>query len=88
MQLYPRTHGKAQANYLVTFNNLVSYHGQHIIGERGWGGMDGIHPAQDRDQWRALLNTVMNLRVPYNIGKFLSRCTTGGVSKKFSSMEL
>jgi hypothetical protein len=32
--------------------------------EIGWDGMDCIDPAQDRDQWRALVNTVMNLRVP------------------------
>jgi hypothetical protein len=32
--------------------------------EIGWGGMDWIDPLQDRDQWRALVNTVMNLRVP------------------------
>jgi hypothetical protein len=32
--------------------------------EIGWDGMDWIDMAQDRDQWRALLNTVMNLRVP------------------------
>jgi hypothetical protein len=29
-----------------------------------WDGIDLIDPAQDRDQWRALVNTVMNLRVP------------------------
>jgi hypothetical protein len=32
--------------------------------EIGWGGMDWIDLAQDGDQWRALVNTVMNLRVP------------------------
>jgi hypothetical protein len=30
----------------------------------GWDGMDWINLAQDRDQWRALVNTVMNLLVP------------------------
>jgi hypothetical protein len=32
--------------------------------EIGWDGMDWIDLAQDRDQWRALVNMVMNLRVP------------------------
>ena len=32
--------------------------------EVGWGGMDLIYMAQDRDRWRALANAVMNLRVP------------------------
>jgi hypothetical protein len=32
--------------------------------EIGWDGMDWIDVAQDRDQWRALVNTVMNLRFP------------------------
>jgi hypothetical protein len=32
--------------------------------EIGWDGMDWIDLAQDRDLWRNLVNTVMNLRVP------------------------
>jgi hypothetical protein len=32
--------------------------------EIGWGGVDWIGLAQDRDKWRALVNVVMNLRVP------------------------
>jgi hypothetical protein len=32
--------------------------------EIGWDGVDWIDLAQDRDQWRALVNTVINLRVP------------------------
>jgi hypothetical protein len=31
---------------------------------KGCDGMDRIYLARDRDQWRALVNTVMNLRVP------------------------
>jgi hypothetical protein len=30
----------------------------------GCGGRDWIDLAQDRDQWRALVNTVMNIRIP------------------------
>jgi hypothetical protein len=32
--------------------------------EMRWDGIDWIDLAQDRDRWRALVNTVMNLRVP------------------------
>jgi hypothetical protein len=42
--------------------------------------MDWIDLDQDRDQWMTLVNTVMNLRVPKNAGKFLSGCTIGGFS--------
>jgi hypothetical protein len=34
------------------------------IRETGWDGMNWIDLAQDRDQWKALVNTVMNLWVP------------------------
>jgi hypothetical protein len=33
------------------------------LGEIGWDGVDWIELAQDRDQWKALVNTVMNLWV-------------------------
>jgi hypothetical protein len=50
--------------------------------EIGWDGMDWIDLAQDRDQWRALVRAVMNLRVPENAGKFLNGCTIGSFSRR------
>jgi hypothetical protein len=34
------------------------------LGEIGWDGRGWIELARDMDQWRTLVNTVMNLRVP------------------------
>jgi hypothetical protein len=34
------------------------------LGEVGWGGVDWIGLAEDRNRWRALVNAVMNLWVP------------------------
>jgi hypothetical protein len=34
------------------------------LGEVGWGDVDWIGLAQDRNRWRAVVNSVLNLRVP------------------------
>jgi hypothetical protein len=44
--------------------------------------MDWLDVAQDRDQWRVLVYTEMNLQVPQNAGKFLGGCTIGGSSRR------
>jgi hypothetical protein len=45
-----------------------------------WGCVYWIHVAQDSDTWRALVNTVMNLWVPYTARNFLSRWATANFS--------
>jgi hypothetical protein len=61
--------------------------------EVGCGGMDWIGLAEDRDRWWALVNIVVNLRAPQNVGNFLTsqelvsfsrRTVLYGVSKKGS----
>jgi len=34
--------------------------------------VDWLDPAQDREQWQTVVNTVMNIRVPKNTGNFLT----------------
>jgi hypothetical protein len=41
------------------------------VGEIEWGGMDWIDLAQDRDQWKAVANMVINLWVPYILAAYL-----------------
>jgi hypothetical protein len=49
------------------------------LGGIGWGGIDWIGLAQDKDKWRALV-VVMNFWVPQNAWKLLSSYKTGGLS--------
>jgi hypothetical protein len=40
--------------------------------ERGWEGVDRVHLAQCRAQWLPLVNTIVNLWVPYKTGNLLT----------------
>jgi hypothetical protein len=52
--------------------------------EARWGDVEWIGLAQDRDRWRALVNSVLNLRVPQTRGKPSSVLTTGDLSVPWS----
>jgi hypothetical protein len=56
--------------------------GKIILGwifEKWVCGLDG---AQDKGRWRALVNAVMNLRVPLNAGNFLTSCRPVSFSRR------
>ena len=50
--------------------------------EVGCGVVDWIEMAQDRDSWWVLVNAVMNLRVPYYAGYFLTSCKPVNFSRR------
>jgi hypothetical protein len=50
--------------------------------EVGCGYIGWIGLAQDRDRWRTLVSAVMNLRVPWNAGNFLTSCKPVSCSKR------
>ena len=45
-----------------------------------WGDMDWIDVAHDRDRWQAVVNAVMNFRVPWNTGTYRTSWETVGFS--------
>jgi hypothetical protein len=49
---------------IIIIVKLYPLHAMEAQGGTGFGDVDWIHWAQDRDRWRALVNTVINLRVP------------------------
>jgi hypothetical protein len=51
-----RSLGRPRRRWVVNIKTLLR--------EIGWSGMDWIDLAQDRDKWRALVNTMINIRVP------------------------
>jgi hypothetical protein len=59
--LFSKARGKEAARKTKT--NAVDYI-KVDLGERVWCGIEWLGLAHDRDQWRALVNMVMNLQVP------------------------
>jgi hypothetical protein len=53
----------------------------------GWGDVNWIPLAQDRDRGRALVNSVLNLRVVLTAGKLSSVLTSGASRVALSSIE-
>jgi hypothetical protein len=56
--------------------------------EIDWGGTGWIDLAQDSDQWRALVNKVINFRFSQNIMKFLSTTQLAASQEGLTSMKL
>jgi hypothetical protein len=52
------------------------------LGEIGWGDVAWIGLDQGRDKWKALVNSVLHLRVPNNARKFSFGCTTVVLSSR------
>jgi hypothetical protein len=62
------------------FWSTVNVSGRMDLGEVGWDDVDWIGLVQDRNTWRILVKSVLNLRVPWNAEKLLSGLTSSGLS--------
>jgi len=56
------------------------------IKEAGWEGVNCIYLFQGGDKWWALVNTVMNFRIPHNAGNFLTIWRTISFLRSFQSV--
>jgi hypothetical protein len=56
--------------------------------EKEWVDMDWINLAQDSSEWKALMNMVMNLRVPQSVGTFVSNRATGCLSRRIQLLDV
>jgi len=63
----PSSYFNTVLKYVLFISNLYCF---------GWKGVDWLYLSQDRDQWWALLNTFMNLWIPYKVGNFLTSWVT------------
>jgi hypothetical protein len=83
-------HGKIRENFRQDLSSSVKrrYFGQRkdlpsiVVRDKICYVKIKLDLAQNRDQWRARMDTVMNLRVPLNVRKFLSNWVTGGFSRR------
>jgi hypothetical protein len=74
----PQNARKLSSGYVI--GGLSSSSQFHRVSKLGWSGVDWIGLAQDRDRWRALVNSVLNLRVPQNARKLSSVLRTRDLS--------
>jgi hypothetical protein len=79
-KLYKILVRKPEENKVVGRSRRRWEHIRIDLREKSWEYVDSMHLLQDRDQWRALVNTVMNLRVPQKAGNFLTSRVTFSLS--------
>ena len=82
VQLQFTPHGALWQRRVVSFQILTFHRVLLGLQEVGCGYMDWIGLVKDRDRWRTLVSAVMNLRVPWNAGNFLTNCKPVSCSRR------